>query len=119
MLEAYEVFMLVVWGLILICVVTWTDIIQVKHRNSFKKSSSLRLSPVKEHFFGENIPANPDLIRSGLSVEHPDDKGGVKYCAHEGVETLFDYSNRFIDEQLEASRIFILPPSQPGEIMCR
>lgn len=116
MLEAYEVAMIVVWVLLLICVVTWTDIIQIKPRIKTKQTKSL--SDVKEHFFGENIPANPDLIRSGLAIEHPSPDGGVEYCAHEGVEKLFDYSNRFIDSQFEASRIYVLPPHQPGEVVC-
>lgn len=66
-----------------------------------------------ENFFGENIPASPVLIRADLAVN---DKGHK--CVNRGVDTMFDYSNRFIDEQFDASRIYVLPPYQIGEVTC-
>ena len=71
---------------------------------------------IKEPFFGENIPANPELIKSGLSEVYTDE--GYVDCVHKGVETMFDYSDRFIEAQMLASRIYVLPPYQSGEVVC-
>lgn len=71
-------------------------------------------APTIEPFFGENIPAPRVLTRPSLMVRDDGEEDVQK-----GVDTMFDYSNRFLDAQLEASRIPVLPPTQPGEIVCR
>lgn len=65
---------------------------------------------VIEPFFGEPDPAPFELVRSGLDVE-----GSFQ----SGISQFFDYSNRFIDAQFDASRIEIIDTSNYTGSICK
>lgn len=123
-------------AIIVVCCVCWLcKDVSPCHQNIQHQINQAIEESKPESFFGETVPADKELIKSGLSVtdveeEYLSDDDALvvdfnnnvdvnyKSGVTRGIDVMFDYSNRFIEDQLSGSRIYAVPPLS-GLSVCR